>query len=61
MAAGTIQTDFQSCTPPLVYISKTIPDNLKNQTLDFFVWKLQRNYAYIDNVTIVLIHEKLVE
>lgn len=38
-----------------------IPDECKNDTLQFFVWKRNRNNAYLDNVQIVLTNERLVE
>lgn len=39
----------------------SIPDNLKNKTLDFFVWKIHRNNAYLDDIRITLIEEELIE
>ena len=38
-----------------------IPDDLQNQTVDFFVWKMDRKNGFLDNIRIVLLHEKFIE
>jgi len=38
-----------------------IPETVKNQELMFFLWKINGNHAYIDDIRIVLTHEKIVE
>lgn len=38
-----------------------IPEHIQNCELNFYVWKMNRNNAYIDDIKIVLTHEKLIE
>lgn len=38
-----------------------IPEEEHGQPFNFFIWKKNRNNAYIDNVEIVITHEELVE
>ena len=38
-----------------------IPKNVQHQKLLFYLWKIRRNDAYIDDVRIVLTHEEFVE